>query len=172
MLNNLAHLSTWFARALMYIAVILTALMALHIFADICARMFFSYPLPGTLEIARHYYLVPMTFLPLASVELRREHVVVEAFTHFLPISWIKVLDILVRLVCIACLTVFVWRTGLQAVNSTIANEDYSAVFFDVPIWPVRWVLPFSFAAFAFAMLSTTLKPVHLAADQKPETEV
>ncbi len=172
MLNSLAAASAWLARALMFVAVLATVAMALHILADISSRFFLNWPIPGTLEIATHYYLIPMTFLPLAAVELRREHIVVEAFTHFLPERWIEILDIIVRITCIACLVIFAWRTGLEAIDSTIKNEDYEAIFFDVLIWPTRWVLPLSFLVFALAMLSTTLKPFKTVSEPQPDIEV
>ncbi|MBF9033311.1 TRAP transporter small permease subunit [Rhodobacterales bacterium HKCCE2091] len=159
MSHRLADLAAWLAKALMVIAIVATVLMTGHVLADVTARYFFNSPLPGTLEIATHYYLIPMTFLPLAAVELHREHIVVEAFTHFLPDAWNTVLDVVVRLICLAVLILFTWRTGLEAMDSTAHNEEYTAIFFDVPVWPARWVLPLSFAAFALALLSNLLRP-------------
>jgi len=159
MSKRLADLAAAVAWVLMAVALLATLAMTVHTLADVIARYFFRSPIPGTMEIATHYYLIPMTFLPLASVELRREHIVVEAFTHFLPQRWTLVLDAVVRILCIVILLVFAWRTGMKALVSTHRAESETAVFFHVAIWPMRWVLPLSFAAFALAMLSNLFRP-------------
>ena len=162
---RLARLSATVAQIMLVAGGVAMVLMTLHTLADITARYFFNAPLPGTLEIATHYYLVPITFLPLAAVELRREHVVVEAFTHLLPDRWNLWLDVIVRILCIAALAIFTWRTALEAMLKTEKSEFVSAIYFNLQIWPVRWVLPISLAAFALAMLSTLLND--LAANRK-----
>lgn len=153
MLRKLASGVQLLSYAMIALAGLATVLMVVHILADVFMRTFMGAPLPGTLEIATHYYLVPMTFLPLAVVELRQEHIVVQAFTHFLSDRATHILDQAVRVVCLATLTLMIWRTVIQAIERTEKGEYVTAVFFDVAIWPVRWVLPISLAAFALAIL-------------------
>lgn len=148
----------WMASALMALAGVATLLMVGHILTDAGMRFFMGAPLAGTLEIATHYYLVPMTFLPLAMVELKREHIVVEAFTHFLPDRWNEWLDIVVRVVCLAVLLLFIWRTGVEAWQRTERGEFVSTVYYNLPIWPIRWVLPVSLGVFALAMMLNFFK--------------
>lgn len=152
MSHFLRSVATVLAKTLTVVAGIATILMVLHILLDVVMRTFMHRPLPGTLEIATHYYLVPITFLCLAYVELRGEHIVVEAFTHFLPTRTQRLLDSVVRVVCLATLGLFIWRTTLSAIARTRTGEYVEAVYFNLPIWPIRWVLPLSLAAFALAM--------------------
>lgn len=153
MLRNLESAVRLLAYALIALAGVATVLMIVHVLADVFMRTFMGAPLPGTLEIATHYYLVPMTFLPLAVVELEREHIVVEAFTHFLSERTNFLIDQVVRVVCIATLGLLIWRTGIAATDRMAKGEYVSAVYFDLPIWPARWILPISLAAFLLAIL-------------------
>jgi len=57
------------------------ALMMIHISLDILARFLFNTPLPGTITIVAHYYMLIAIFLPLAYAEQTNSSIAVEILT-------------------------------------------------------------------------------------------
>ena len=77
-LNYTSTLVAWVSGAALL-------LMMLHIAADVALRYLFSAPLHGTVEIVSTYYMVAVVFLPLALIELRNGHIVVELVSQHFP---------------------------------------------------------------------------------------
>ena len=132
--------------------VAIVALM-LHVCADVVGKYFFNQPIMGTLEIVSRYYMVACVFLPLAWVQLRRQHLTVEMFTMGLSERRLAALDGAVALLGFAYVAVLTWLVFGQAVDATRDNEFLSLTFYDLPAWPSRWVLPVSFGLFALVLL-------------------
>lgn len=57
------------------------SLMMIHITLDILARFLFNTPLPGTITIVAHYYMLIAIFLPLAYAEQTNSSIAVEIVT-------------------------------------------------------------------------------------------
>ncbi|AKV98161.1 TRAP-type C4-dicarboxylate transport system, small permease component [Marinobacter sp. DSM 26671] len=57
------------------------AFMMIHISLDILARFLFNTPLPGTITIVAHYYMLIAIFLPLAYAEQTNSSIAVEILT-------------------------------------------------------------------------------------------
>ena len=71
------------------------ALMMLHITADIIARFFLNTPLPGTITVVAHYYMIIAIFLPLAYTEQCKASISVELISgYFSP----RIINLLIRL--------------------------------------------------------------------------
>ena len=84
------------SHALLALGAIIIGLMAVHVIVDVLARYSFNQPLPGTIEIVSLYYMVAVIFLPVAYVQMRRQHIVVTQFTDWLPVRGRLSLDGLV----------------------------------------------------------------------------
>ena len=63
---------------------IVMVLMAFHVFLNISARWISGKDLDLTLEIVTYYYMVAITFLPLAYVDRMGEHIRADLLTQFL----------------------------------------------------------------------------------------
>lgn len=61
------------------------ALMMIHITLDIIFRFFLNSPLPGTITIVAHYYMIIAIFLPLAYTEQVKASISVEILTNIFP---------------------------------------------------------------------------------------
>ncbi|WP_416391404.1 TRAP transporter small permease [Alloalcanivorax xenomutans] len=48
------------------------ALMMLHVTADVVGRFVFGTPIPGTITIVSHYYMIVAAFVPLAYAEQKK----------------------------------------------------------------------------------------------------
>ena len=72
-------------NALALVGGVAIILLMLHVVADVMGRELFRFPLEGTLEIVSFYYMVAVTFFPLAYVCHNEGHISVELFTKNLP---------------------------------------------------------------------------------------
>ena len=81
-------LGRWLSRLTNFMTVLgglAIALMMLHVTADVVARFLFGTPIPGTITVVSHYYMIVAAFVPLAFAEQKEGHISVEVVTERLP---------------------------------------------------------------------------------------
>lgn len=148
---------------LLYIGGVGMVAMMLHICADVAGRYLFGKPITGTLEIVSWYYMVACVFLPLAFVQIQRQHLTVEMFTMGLSNRKLAALDGVVALAGLGYVALLTWLVFGRAVDATIDREILDLTFYDVPAWPSRWVLPVSFGFFAIVLLGQAVVDLRFA---------
>lgn len=153
MANRVSGMVAVLSSILLYGSYAAVVLMVLHVCFDVLSRYVFHVAPVGTLEISSYYYLVPLCFLPLAAVERKNQHIAVEAFSHFLPKPVLGVLDRIVMALCILVLGLYVWRTGMAAWRYTQVREFVETIYFRLPVWPIRWLIPLSLCAMALVIV-------------------
>ena len=152
-MNTLQRVSDFFAGLLLAVGAFALFMMMLHITADVFMKYTMNMPIVGTLEIVANYYMVFVVFLPIAYVQVFRQHLLVEVFTLKLPPRYVALLDGLVAILGIAYTSVLTWLVLGQAIDQTVRGEFYSITYFDLPTWPSRWVLPISFGLLTIVMI-------------------
>lgn len=147
----------WLARLQLHLAGLAVLAILVNISVDVIMRAFFSASFSITTELVSYYYMVPLAFLPMMTLELHGGHIDTDLFFRLFP----RTLKLLSRVVSGAIsigiyglLAVFTFK---QAMVSTKAGEVAMGVNL-LPIWPVRWVLPTVFALAALAALAVTLQ--------------
>ncbi|MBN8925761.1 MAG: hypothetical protein BGO51_28245 [Rhodospirillales bacterium 69-11] len=143
-----------FSNFMMAIGGVAITLMMLHIAADILAKLLLNRPIVATLEIVTWYYMVATVFLPWGYVQLHKKHLTVELFTMKMPPRKRAVLEGIVSIVGAIYVGILVWLTAEHAMEQTMAGEIQDATFFDLPVWPSRWLLPVP--ALAMSLLFAT----------------
>lgn len=118
------------------------AAMMLHVTADIAGKYLMHAPIHGTLEIATHYYMPFAALAPLAVVQRRREHILVELFTQRFGARLNAGLDAAMALFTAAFFALIAWFSFVEALRKTVRSEFVYVVHFDLPVWPARWVVP------------------------------
>jgi TRAP-type C4-dicarboxylate transport system permease small subunit len=127
---------------LLWLGMLAGFLMMAHVSADVTARTLFNHPLPGTTEIVSAYYMVAVAYLPWAYIASRDGHIAVELFTRLAPARFNAWLDIAVKILTIAYVSLFSWETALRALHQFRANEVWEAAGGYIPVWPSRCLLP------------------------------
>ena len=143
----------WLSNALMVVAGIAMILMMLQIGADIAGKYLFNAPVIATLEIVSWYYMVAVVFLPLGYIQRHRKHLQVELFTRKLPPRRLAMLEGLVALMAFVYVGILFSLTLEEAIDQTMRGEIQDATFFDLPVWPSRWMLPLGVGAMALMLL-------------------
>lgn len=158
-LNLLGGAAFVLARAGFAAACIAMVLMMLHICADVIGRAFLNAPIAGTLEIVSSYYMVAICFLPLGLLELHNDQIFVEVFTRGLRRGVQIVMDVAANAGTAIVFGLIAISSGLYAWSQMQHGEFLDVVFYDLPIWPSRFVVA---AGFALASLGAVLAGITL----------
>lgn len=133
LLSRLADIFLW-AGAIAVLA------MMVHVSADVIMKVALNQPIMGTLEIVSFIYMVGCTFLPLAHVQLARTLIIVEVFTQNLAPEKNLRIDIAAAVLTVAYLLLLAIMGAVVALAKTRIGEAQDATYFDLPVWPMRWV--------------------------------
>lgn len=153
----------WISNICLAIGGLALVLMMFNVVADIVGKYVFRTPVPGTIQIVSWYYMVAVAFLPIGYVQLRKEHLMVELFTMKLSKRGHAFLDSLVAVGGTIYCGLLAWLVYFDAIKSTKRNEFLDVSFFDLSIWPARWMLPATFLLMALIFLFQAIVDFHFA---------
>jgi TRAP-type C4-dicarboxylate transport system permease small subunit len=155
------------ANVLLLAAGVSIVLMMLIVVGDAGMRGLFNGTLPGSQELTANYFMVAVTFLPLACVQREKGHVIIELFTGWLPPRIVASLDAVVYLACAAGTLVFCYATYFKALAMTRAGE-YAVGTVIVTIWPTRWLVVAGALVLALYLLLNAAEEARTAVSGKP----
>ena len=137
---SVASLLSRLADSFLWAGAIALLAMMVHVSADVIMKVALNQPIMGTLEIVSFIYMVGCTFLPLAHVQLSRTLIIVEVFTQKLAPEKNLRLDIAAAVLTVAYLLLLAIMGSVVALAKTEIGEAQDATYFDLPVWPMRWV--------------------------------
>ena len=152
-------------RWLEAIALVVMAIMALHIVLDVVLTALFARPLTGTLEIVGHYYMVSIILLPLAALHLADRQITADFFTARASAPLRRGMDVVSNLCLAGFSCVIVWQSAIAAWQRTLETENIMVSQVFVYVWPSRWFVPLGFGLLALVAL---VKAVSAFARQSP----
>ena len=129
-------------RVASLIGTVCIVLMMLHVTADVVGRYLFNKPLPGTIAIVGHYYMVAVVFIALGVAEEKNAHISVEFLTDLLPKTiqaWLSVLSGLLTAAVFGLLAVRGYSEAMKKTNIGAAMEQGSSM---IPVWQSYWAIP------------------------------
>lgn len=130
------------AVLLAWIGGVAMALMMLHLTADVLMKYFFSAPIDGTLEVVASYYMVAVSFLPLAYVTHHEGHIKVELFTRNLPQPKVLRMEGVVGFVAVFYVGLMVIGGIDEAIRRTRIGDVVETTVDMMEIWQSRWMVP------------------------------
>lgn len=138
--------------ALTALACLAAVLMMLHITLDVVMRLA-GHPIPATVTIVPHYYMLPIIFLPLAMVERKDAHITVEVVAQLLPRLVQKVLAVLAWVVTAGVFGILFWQTWIDAVQKTAVGTFVMELNWKIPLWASYWFLPVGLGAVILVLI-------------------
>lgn len=128
------------------VASLLAVLLILHVSLDVMMRNVFGMPIAGTIEFVSNYYMIGITFLPLALVERRGAHITVEVLTDLMSPRVAFVLSVAATVLAIVVMGLLCWRTYLEAISNYRRGSVLMVAGTDpLPVWPSYYFLPLGF---------------------------
>jgi TRAP-type C4-dicarboxylate transport system permease small subunit len=162
------RLVRWLSQLLMYFGMAIILIMALHVSASVAMRWTIGRDIPLTLEMTTYYYMVALTFLPLAIIDLTHRHIRAEFLYAVMPAAIRYVLAIAIRLAMVGYLGFLTWRTFLNADSRTRVTEQIVTMLGNMPIWPARWLVPFGLAVATLAAVVLAWRALQGRDDELP----
>lgn len=160
---SVARVLSLLADVFLWAGAISVLAMMLHVTADVLMKVALNQPIMGTLEIVSFIYMVGCTFLPLAHVQLSRTLIIVEVFTQNLAPEKNLRFDIGAAVLTVAYLLLLAIMGAVVAVAKTGIGEAQDATYFDLPVWPMRWVFCISCGLAALIALYQLVDDFRLA---------
>lgn len=158
------------SRLFEHLSSLFLLLMMLHVTADVFMKYFFNAPIEATIETVTYYYMIGIVFLPLAAVELRSEHIVVDLFVkRFSP----RIQLVFYGFACLCGMLYFgilTRQTFLDALRATAGRETVMANFLFY-VWPSRWALPIGMGCMVLALGWNLLRALRSGRPLEPAKE-
>jgi TRAP-type C4-dicarboxylate transport system permease small subunit len=145
-------------------------LMMAHVTIDVAGRALFNRPLDGTTEIVAGYYMVAVAYLPWAWIARNDNHIVAGIFKRIGTPRFEFWLEVSVKILTIAYLSIFVYQTFQQAVRQTRMGEVWLAGTMYIPVWWSRWILPVSGILMLLHLVLRVSRDATRGARLEPET--
>ncbi len=158
----------WISRISIVFASVIVLAMMLQIVIDVAMRNFLGGGFPATADVVSRYYMVAVSFLPLAMTEVGRRHISATIFTDKLkggPRRAIQVLGVGLGLAVFGILT---WGTGVEALSQTSRDAYVEAGVLRVPTWPSYWILPISFGLMEIVLVLRLIEIIQGRYDDAP----
>ncbi|MCI4663022.1 MAG: TRAP transporter small permease subunit [Neomegalonema sp.] len=115
-------------------------LMALLIVIDVFLRNVVGAGFPVTAELVAKYFMVAVSFLPVAYAELRRRHIEATIFTDYLPKSLMPVVFFFGFLLSAGAYGLLTWGSATDALSKTARGAYVEAGTMDFVTWPAYWI--------------------------------
>lgn len=142
----LAKITTWVGSAVLM-------LMALQIVIDVFMRNVVGAGFPATADLVSKYYMIAVSFLPVAFSEVRRRHVEASIFTDMMP-SWTRApLYALGFAMSLAAYGILAWGTAREALVQTSRGAYIEAGTIYFYTWPGYWILPLCFGLMILVLI-------------------
>ncbi|MCA0964103.1 TRAP transporter small permease [Salipiger bermudensis] len=143
----------WIGRISAVLASLVLLAMMLQIVVDVFMRTFLGSGFPATADLVSRYYMVAISFLPLAMTEIRRRHIEATIFTDTLtgrPRQFIAFLGFAVALAAFVPMT---WGTAQNALRQTDRGAYVEVGTTVFQTWPTYWILPISFGLMSLVLV-------------------
>ncbi|MDO5620336.1 MAG: TRAP transporter small permease [Paracoccus sp. (in: a-proteobacteria)] len=146
-------IETTISRASIVLGSFVLMAMMLQVVVDVISRKVLGAGFPATADLVGKYYMVAVSFLPLAMTEVHRRHIEATIFTqrlHGLPRKIVFLFGFVLALVVFCLLTKGSFD---EAMKQTARGAYVDAGTMRFPTWPSYWILPVSFALMALVLV-------------------
>ena len=140
------------ANGLAFFGGLSVLLMMIQTVLDVGLNVFFRKPIEGNMEIISIYYMVLLVFLPLASVELKHEHIYADLLVQTFSARWRRFTYLFGGLITLVFLSLLLIQTWKDAIKSFEINEVVMGSVY-VSVWPAKFSLPIGFFAMILVVI-------------------
>lgn len=146
-------LERWISRISLLFASLVVLAMMLQVVVDVAMRKALGAGFPATADIVGRYYMVAVSFVPLAATEVGRRHIAATIFTDQLRGPARKAVQGFALLLSLGVFGLLFWGTLEEALKQTARAAYIEAGTINLPTWPSYWTLPLSFVLMEIVLL-------------------
>lgn len=151
----------WVPEALRFIGELGIIFMILIVIADVTMRTLFNYPIIGTLEVVTYWFMVAISFVGMWLAQKRREHISVTMLTDKFSAQGKFLHRMFSNFLTLAFLIALAWYGWFNALDNMARGEFTGATH--VVIWPMRFLVPITMAAFIITIILQTIDEIRNA---------
>lgn len=154
----MSHIEHFIKMITMGVGLLVLGMMPLLIVLDVMMRNLFGSGFPAATELVSRYFIVIISFLPIAYAEVQRRHIEASIFVDFLPRStkpFIYFIGFALSLLVYGALT---WGTGLEAYKQMQIGSYIEAGTITFLVWPGYWVLPICYGLMVLVLAMRILQ--------------
>ncbi len=145
-------LSKWISRgSIAFLSLVLIAMM-LQVVVDVFMRSFIGAGFPGTADLVGRYYMVALSFMPLALTEIGRRHIEATIFTDGLRGGPRKAVALMGFGISLFVFTLLTYGSSIEALRQTERGAYVEAGTLHFLTWPSYWI-----PAVAFGLMTLIL---------------
>lgn len=145
-------------------AVIVLAVMMLHVTANAILRTVSGNPIQSTIEITQYLYLPVLALLGFVAAQARGEHIVADIATGYMTVRTKRVIICGGYLITAAVSAGFAWY-GLSEARHAHAIGKTAGVS-SVPAWPVHYLIPVAFGVMTVLLFVAAYRALRGAEDE------
>jgi len=135
----------WITKVTLLLGSLVLMLMMGQIVVDVFMRSVLNAGFPATSELVAKYYMVAVSFLPVAYAEVKRRHVEATIFTDMLSKQKKQFVVWFGFLLSICVYSLLLWGTFFDALEQTEKRAYVESGIDIFYTWPSYWILPVSF---------------------------
>lgn len=165
-------INTWLERINQFITLIggtAVVLMMIHVTLDIVFRFTLNRPLPGTISIVAHYYMIIAIFLPLAYVEQTKSSISIELISGYFPPALNRFLSCFTQLFISATAYLVAYVSYGVAVRNHQSGTSVMQGDYTIATWPSYYILFFGMFLLGTYCLVNFFRCITNSADQETQ---
>ena len=151
-----------------WVGSVILVLMALQILIDVAMRNLVGAGFPATADLVSKYYMLVVSFLPVAYAELQRRHVEASIFTDMMPKRTHRPIYLMGFVLSLIVYCILAWGTAAEALVQSKRGAYVEAGTIYFLTWPGYWILPFCFAMMALVLLMRLVQVLRGEFEDKP----
>jgi len=117
------------------------SLMMIQVSLDVLFRYLLNQPLPGTITVVSHYYMIIAIFLPLAFVEQTKKSISIELLSNYFPPTFNRFLSIFSQLFISATAFMIAYTSFGVAIRHFHSKTSVMQGDYTIPTWPSYFIL-------------------------------
>ncbi|TCK04322.1 TRAP transporter small permease [Marinobacterium mangrovicola] len=132
----------WVSKITLVLGTVVLMLMVAQIVIDVVMRAVAGSGFPATSELVSKYYMVAVSFMPIAYAEVHRRHVEATVFTDLLSARKKQAVTLLGFIISVCVYGILTWGSLGEALEQTEKRayvESGVDIFYT---WPSYWILP------------------------------
>lgn len=146
------------ARASALVGALVLMAMMLQITIDVFMRNFVGAGFPATADLVSRYYMVAVSFLPLAMTQVADRHIEATIFTDKLRGGARRAVLLLGALLGVVVFGLLAWGTAAEAMKQSARRAYVEAGTIHFPTWPSYWILPVSAVLMLAVLVIRTIR--------------
>lgn len=143
----------WIKRGTILFGGVVLCLMMVQVVVDVFLRSILGAGVPATPDLVSKYYMVTVSFLPVAYTEVERRHIEATIFTDKLKGGAKQFIYLLGFVVALAIFVMLTYGTFNEALQQTAKGAYIESGVIRFVTWPSYWILPVSFGTMAVILV-------------------